>query len=1736
MKRGKREAKRTYGFGRRFLSVFLAVVMCTSMLQLSVFAAEPTDAATEQASMQIKGETNPVYYTYTSEDEKPDPNDKETNGTTANVVSNGATGTTPLVEVSKTIEATGTENLFDITLNVKTTQKIEEQATSPDASVVLILDLSDSMHTNKINGKERIDIAKEKAIDFLTNFVQDANGAARKVAIVTFEKDGDIFNFGSKSEPQYWIDAVANDGNGDGLNDAIVNCIDGLTTDHGTNIQAGVQLARNLYDTTNSWASPIANISNRFSVLLTDGAPTVRIVGDVSNSATSFVGTEGYNNGYQPVTEAQALDAFAESFVICFDTGVQSWMKVTSSPKTFDAAVTAANSNELQATFDMIIERIKLAVDAWKVTDSIPADSHLKLVEVLDPTTHNGAALEQCPAVGFSGALVWNLRADLSGAATKIYAKDKTTELTPEQYKTYNDIATVVYQLKYRVRLDTAANGFEEGKFYLTNGITKLNYYLQDSNGNFLKDNGTAVGSSESALLTQYFKIPAVKGYTADLSFTKVGPKGEKLQNAIFSLANAANTWSDVATSDEDGNVSFAKKIPSGDTYTLTETSAPAGYLAVRPVEFTVAYGEGVPSFNGGLEDPVEVTYTNVTITKVWQKPADESTPDSIAVTLKQNGKSFLTQTITKTDLDADSTDTIWKYTFTNLPEVDEDGNDCIYTVEEESMYGWAVSYGEQDPLTITNTANGTTIVAVTKNWILPEGMENAPAVTVSLKANNQPTGKTATLRYSASGDTYYFVDLPKYDANGQLISYSVEEAQGTYQMANAIEYGTEGMINTAVITNTVADETTTVSGTKYWNDDMTGRPDSITVTLYADGEEAGTAVATADTNWQYSFSELPRYEFTRDGNNITAVREIEYTVEETAVNGYTSVIDGYNITNTRTGVVDLTVNKVWVDADEEGRSEVEVQLYANGQAYGEAIWMDETHTFENLPKYDEYGLAIEWSVQETAGPMGYIPSYSDVEIDEQGNLSVTITNTQDIIDDTLTVTVTKVWQQPGDIEPQTAYFSLYADGEEVVSKKLALTGNNIGSFTGLPKYKLEADEETGETNLVEIDYFVFEDVPSGYESNLTNEENLIVNSNGDMVYHFVNTIVDEISVSVQKQWVKPATVETPDVTFTVLRAIGSGAAETVGTIVLENGETSGKLDGLDEYNKYGQRYTYSIVEESLSGYSAVITGGVQANGNYAYDVVNTINPANVNLVVSKTWIDGGLDDSERPSVKLWVLQNGMDGGLYNGQSDVRWVEFSYVDGVVMATTQDGTTSEAVVSGNTWSYTFQLPKYSQDLTMEYTYSVAEYDVPAGYTSIVSGTNATNTRVGTIDIPVTKYWVDPAGTDRPEITLTLTGTDDSSRIIVMNDDANGVVTATLNGEALEVTVADNAWTVTVAGLPQYDSNGAVITYTLSEQEVSGYTSSTVEGQDFAIRNTIKQQEISVEATKVWANMEVTGVYTPKYPESITVALFRNGVKVDGSEQTVTKESNYEIAKYDNLPKYASDGSVFSYQIMELKADGSKVDNNGTIGFGANNEYTVTYGEDGTITNSFIVPAKYMWIVKTNYVHMSYDGTTISSYSYYTTEDPYTEVESMTITVDPDDYVVCREDSLTYKFDTSKDNITSVVLEDENYLYELVLNYILVDEEPPAPPAPPSGGGGGGGGTIIIPEPPVPLNPAPEVEIPDVDVPLVEIPEEEVPLVDVPKTGDASALWLMMSVLSGTGLAGMSILGRKKREEN
>ena len=85
-------------------------------------------------------------------------------------------------------------------------------------------------------------------------------------------------------------------------------------------------------------------------------------------------------------------------------------------------------------------------------------------------------------------------------------------------------------------------------------------------------------------------------------------------------------------------------------------------------------------------------------------------------------------------------------------------------------------------------------------------------------------------------------------------------------------------------LTNTKTDESVIVKGTKTWDDldNAYGiRPDSITLNLYADGEDTGIdATASEETNWTYEFEEQPKYD--EDGN------EIEYSIKETPVKGYT--------------------------------------------------------------------------------------------------------------------------------------------------------------------------------------------------------------------------------------------------------------------------------------------------------------------------------------------------------------------------------------------------------------------------------------------------------------------------------------------------------------------------------------------------------------------------------------------------------------------------------------------------------------------------------------------------------------------------------------------------------------------------------------------------------------------------------------------------------------------------------
>lgn len=123
---------------KRLLAMLMVLSMALSILPMSAMAAPDGDeeAGKKQAEAQISGGTSAEYYTYDGESwsEK---------GETSPEVKNNEEN--PKVTVSKQIRPTGTENQFDIALKVEAKEAIETSTKSPDAAVVLVIDVSPSM-------------------------------------------------------------------------------------------------------------------------------------------------------------------------------------------------------------------------------------------------------------------------------------------------------------------------------------------------------------------------------------------------------------------------------------------------------------------------------------------------------------------------------------------------------------------------------------------------------------------------------------------------------------------------------------------------------------------------------------------------------------------------------------------------------------------------------------------------------------------------------------------------------------------------------------------------------------------------------------------------------------------------------------------------------------------------------------------------------------------------------------------------------------------------------------------------------------------------------------------------------------------------------------------------------------------------------------------------------------------------------------------------------------------------------------------------------------------------------------------------------------------------------------------------------------------------------------------------------------------------------------------------------
>lgn len=233
--------------------------------------------------------------------------------------------------------------------------------------------------------------------------------------------------------------------------------------------------------------------------------------------------------------------------------------------------------------------------------------------------------------------------------------------------------------------------------------------------------------------------------------------------------------------------------------------------------------------------------------------------------------------------------------------------------------------------------------------------------LTVTLYANGQPI-RTVTLN-AANNWTVTVSDLPVYEAGEPIVYTWSEPVVEGYTTATAVD----GTVTT--FTNTHEVEKTELTIVKVWNDDNNRdglRPESLTVTLYANGQAIRTVTLNAANNWTATVSDLPVME---NGNPIV------YTWSEPVVAGYTATatMNGTVTTLVNTHEPErtaLTIVKVWDDLGNVARRPATVRMtLSNGQSVVLSAANDWQATISDLPvRANGVVIAYTWREQAVNG------------------------------------------------------------------------------------------------------------------------------------------------------------------------------------------------------------------------------------------------------------------------------------------------------------------------------------------------------------------------------------------------------------------------------------------------------------------------------------------------------------------------------------------------------------------------------------------------------------------------------------------------------------------------------------------------------------------------------------------------------------------------------------------------
>lgn len=528
------------------------------------------------------------------------------------------------IKISKNIYPSDLENYFDIVLEVQTKQK----AVDPDLAVVIVMDISNTM-TESLGDSTRLKEARKASnefIDLFANRSEENKNIDRKLGFVAFNTSAhEIIKLGNcdnsnkkqlKEDIRTRINAEmkGTDPNGSRY------------TERFTNIEAGLQMAKDMLDKSSA--------SKKYIVFLSDGFPTTYIK-DGYTGYNPY--TEGgfydsvkkaslpYGTSYSDQSAIKAREKATEvkaSGIGIYSVGVgiggqtiqkfidqtkeKKWSVVDRTSETYEiGSAQSADSYKnwlknsigsgyyydvestggISNAFEDIFKQIMILSEAtWVTEDPMNSSTQPKTIEFVGMYGEKDILSDEVvPSSKYPNKASFDLKTDKLNWDLK-----KSTPIKKGD--------TYIYTLKYRVRLKNELEEFAENKAYKTNGITTLNYTVKENN------------KSRDGKLE--FPIPQVKGHLGKIEFNKLSSYLNKpLSGVEFEIKHdptcecmnerkhISDDFSMTSTSNSEGKVTF-DKIPSGHKYILHEIKTDEYHdLDETEYKFEVSYGNTTPDF-----------------------------------------------------------------------------------------------------------------------------------------------------------------------------------------------------------------------------------------------------------------------------------------------------------------------------------------------------------------------------------------------------------------------------------------------------------------------------------------------------------------------------------------------------------------------------------------------------------------------------------------------------------------------------------------------------------------------------------------------------------------------------------------------------------------------------------------------------------------------------------------------------------------------------------------------------------------------------------------------------------------------------------------------------------------------------------------------------------------------------------------------------------------------------------